>query len=219
MHKISSLASQQPTKWPERSLFHNNNNNCTLYGMMAWYNKSILQKTHSGHHVSRPYGTQHLRSITCGGAARHHGIAPHSGEVYSTQGKHGLRHRAHIRHSVDGCFGDRAMKRSQHSRQLITFINYLPTGALFCRGVVRRLVIPRPLSTQGCSIDHGRQEEKLLLICLVFPEVLWTRQWVGNYEEPWSRGRAPDCQSRGRWFNPTYRHFEIHIVCVFRKRH
>ena len=26
--------------------------------------------------------------------------------------------------------------------------------------------------------------------------------------ERWSRGRAPDCQSRGRWFNPTYRRFE-----------
>ena len=27
-------------------------------------------------------------------------------------------------------------------------------------------------------------------------------------EEQWSRGRAPDCQSRGRWFNPTYHRFE-----------
>ena len=27
-------------------------------------------------------------------------------------------------------------------------------------------------------------------------------------DEWWSRGRAPDCQSRGRWFNPTYRRFE-----------
>ena len=27
-------------------------------------------------------------------------------------------------------------------------------------------------------------------------------------EERWSRGRAPECQSRGRWFNPTYRRFE-----------
>ena len=26
--------------------------------------------------------------------------------------------------------------------------------------------------------------------------------------EQWSRGRAPDGQSRGRWFNPTYRRFE-----------
>ena len=26
---------------------------------------------------------------------------------------------------------------------------------------------------------------------------------VGNVR--WSRSRAPDCQSRGRWFNPTYR--------------
>ena len=25
----------------------------------------------------------------------------------------------------------------------------------------------------------------------------------------WSRGRAPDCQSRGRWFNPTYRRFVL----------
>ena len=23
--------------------------------------------------------------------------------------------------------------------------------------------------------------------------------------EWWSHGKAPDCQSRGRWFNPTYR--------------
>ena len=26
--------------------------------------------------------------------------------------------------------------------------------------------------------------------------------------ERWSRSRAPGCQSRGRWFNPTYRRFE-----------
>ena len=26
--------------------------------------------------------------------------------------------------------------------------------------------------------------------------------------ERWSRLRAPDCQSKGRWFNPTYRRFE-----------
>ena len=26
--------------------------------------------------------------------------------------------------------------------------------------------------------------------------------------EWWSRGRAPDCHLRGRWFNPTYRCFE-----------
>ena len=38
--------------------------------------------------------------------------------------------------------------------------------------------------------------------------------------------RAPDCQSRGRWFKPTYRSFRnvgnfIHLTfaCVFRKRH
>ena len=29
-----------------------------------------------------------------------------------------------------------------------------------------------------------------------------------NHGERWSRGRAPDSQSRGRWFNPTYRRFE-----------
>ena len=28
----------------------------------------------------------------------------------------------------------------------------------------------------------------------------------------WSRGRAPDCQSRGRWFNPTYRRFETYAI-------
>ena len=28
--------------------------------------------------------------------------------------------------------------------------------------------------------------------------------------ERWSRGRAPDCQSRGRWFNPICRCF----VCL-----
>ena len=28
------------------------------------------------------------------------------------------------------------------------------------------------------------------------------------YGERWSRGRAPDCQSRGRWFNSTCRRFE-----------
>ena len=26
--------------------------------------------------------------------------------------------------------------------------------------------------------------------------------------EQWSRGRAPDCQSRGRWINPIYRRLE-----------
>ena len=30
--------------------------------------------------------------------------------------------------------------------------------------------------------------------------------------EWWSRGRAPDCQSRGRWFNPTYRRFETQAI-------
>ena len=29
-----------------------------------------------------------------------------------------------------------------------------------------------------------------------------------NSGERWSHGRAPDCQSRGRWFNSTYRRFE-----------
>ena len=28
----------------------------------------------------------------------------------------------------------------------------------------------------------------------------------------WSHGRAPDCQSRGRWFNPTYRRFETEAI-------
>ena len=30
--------------------------------------------------------------------------------------------------------------------------------------------------------------------------------------EQWSRGRAPDCQSRGRWFNPTCRHFDTSAI-------
>ena len=107
-----------------------------------------------------PYGTRHLWSITCGGAARHLGIAPHSGVVYSPRGKLGLRHHAHIIHSVDGCFGDRGMKCSQHSWQLITFINYLPTSKLFCRGVVRRDVQPWPLSTQGCKHQPCQTEEE-----------------------------------------------------------
>ena len=34
------------------------------------------------------------------------------------------------------------------------------------------------------------------------------RRSSGSRGERWSRGRAPDCQSRGRWFNPTYRRFE-----------
>ena len=29
-------------------------------------------------------------------------------------------------------------------------------------------------------------------------------------EERWSCGRAPDCQSRGRWFNLTFRRFETY---------
>ena len=34
--------------------------------------------------------------------------------------------------------------------------------------------------------------------------------------ERWSRGRAPDYQSRGRWFNLTYRHFETRspYICL-----
>ena len=30
--------------------------------------------------------------------------------------------------------------------------------------------------------------------------------------ERWSRGRAPDCQSMRRWFNPTYRRFETKAI-------
>ena len=35
--------------------------------------------------------------------------------------------------------------------------------------------------------------------------------------ERWSRGRPPGCQSRGRWFNPTYRRYEpffVHPTCA-----
>ena len=35
---------------------------------------------------------------------------------------------------------------------------------------------------------------------------------MGDCGERWSRGRAPDCQSRGRWFNPTYRRFESYAI-------
>ena len=31
------------------------------------------------------------------------------------------------------------------------------------------------------------------------------RRYLNYIGERWSRGRASDCQSRGRWFNPTYR--------------
>ena len=31
---------------------------------------------------------------------------------------------------------------------------------------------------------------------------------VGSGGERWSRGKAPDCQSTGRWFNPTCHRFE-----------
>ena len=40
-------------------------------------------------------------------------------------------------------------------------------------------------------------------------------EWLlvtGESEEQWSCGRAPDCQSRGRWFNPTYRRFETSAI-------
>ena len=33
-----------------------------------------------------------------------------------------------------------------------------------------------------------------------------------NSGERWSRSRAPDCQSRGWWFNPTYRRFETQVI-------
>ena len=38
--------------------------------------------------------------------------------------------------------------------------------------------------------------------------------YIAQYlrEERWSRGRAPDCQSRGLWFNPTCRSFETKTI-------
>ena len=36
--------------------------------------------------------------------------------------------------------------------------------------------------------------------------------WSLSHEEQWSRGRAPDCQSMGRWFNPTNRGFETQAI-------
>ena len=35
---------------------------------------------------------------------------------------------------------------------------------------------------------------------------------IQNTGERWSCGRAPDCQSRGRWFNPTYRRVETYAI-------
>ena len=41
----------------------------------------------------------------------------------------------------------------------------------------------------------------------------WTQRLVtvgsSSSGERWSRSRAPDCQPRGCWFNPTYHHFKI----------
>ena len=34
--------------------------------------------------------------------------------------------------------------------------------------------------------------------------------------EQWSRGRAPECQSRGRWFNHIYRRFETWAISFTR---
>ena len=34
----------------------------------------------------------------------------------------------------------------------------------------------------------------------------------GDSGERWSRGRTPYCQSRERWFNPTYRRFETEAI-------
>ena len=38
------------------------------------------------------------------------------------------------------------------------------------------------------------------------PQGLMAGYNVGG--ERWSRGGAPECQSRGWWFNPTYRRFD-----------
>ena len=37
--------------------------------------------------------------------------------------------------------------------------------------------------------------------------------------ERWSRGRAPDCHSRGRWFNPTFPGTAILKLTQFRSPH
>ena len=46
------------------------------------------------------------------------------------------------------------------------------------------------------------------LVRLQYTYQSFLHYWAFCICERWSRGRAPDCQSRGRWFNPTYRRFE-----------
>ena len=53
--------------------------------------------------------------------------------------------------------------------------------------------------TNDCSTNSGQMRH---------PPFNTVNCWVLSCGEQWSRGRAPDCQSRGQWSNPTYRRFE-----------
>ena len=71
------------------------------------------------------------------------------------------------------------------------------------------------------AADKTEIGEKVMMITVIECNI----HNVLKHEERWSHGRAPDCQSRGRWFNPTSavskpRQFRSpHIACVFWKRH
>ena len=70
------------------------------------------------------------------------------------------------------------------------------------RGVVKEGVELRQ------EVDRRRQKLRYMERC------------VKGVLERWSRGRAPDCQSRGRWFNPPHtailklRQFRSPHICV-----
>ena len=89
----------------------------------------------------------------------------------------------------------------------------VPLIAVFFRVII--YFMKKMMSTYKQMIEILRQQLAMVSLC---GETQFLRHLsesnVLNYNfgsssgERWSRGRAPDCQSRGRWFNPTYRHFE-----------
>ena len=63
-------------------------------------------------------------------------------------------------------------------------------------------------ATQVCYTDRETthfHDTPSTHVSVVFSECV-LQGWVQM--ERWSRGRAPDCQSRGQWFNPTCCRFE-----------
>ena len=113
-------------------------------------------------------------------------------------------------HSGPVLAGDTDTRRASRVKAADQAASNMPTlGRLRGKALSAASVGSRSLTSVHSSRSDGTGEldkctSRLYCLYSVITSQCFT---AGGSGERWSRGRAPDCQSRGRWFNPTYRCF------------